>query len=594
MISVIIPFMSDEENIERSFRSLEKQAGRLAELQVVIVCNDISPDGQERAFKLEKEKPDSVIVVNLTEKCSLADVLNEGLNYFNGDYFLFLMAGLNKHSISGIEKVACESGGDIISFSYTEVIEQFALFDDEPFDYMNYLIYDLSKDTSRKDFLASPKIDERFFCNAYKKDFWEKHMLGFADNCRPDDMTFVYQLLLYAATVAYIPDHGYCRYHSERNKRSSASIISGRMMAQSALLEHIQVDALIYGKYKDAVLAHFLRKYYLENIYSGMASSDGRGLSFDIFSILRYVCTTVIPDWIYNDHVYSFGKNELQYLSWLTRKDMKEDEFYELINERSCVSVIITTYNRQEHIADAIENILLQTWQNLELIIVNDGSTDDTDRVVSSYTDRRIRYIKNESNKGVSYSRNVGARAATGSFLIYQDDDDYSRLDKIDKQVKYLLNVPEYIGMVYHETINHKALLHGIENDPTIIPARAIPDVRKKGFIYPPLLQKNFVACTSMLFRKELFDTLDGFDETLVAYEDWEFTLRFCKKYDVGFIKEVLYDYCQGDDGLISSEDEKHRLRVITALGDIDRRFKADQKSYGIRSLFVLSEKPQN
>ena len=592
-ISVIIPFTSDKDNIERSFDSLEKQVETDAEVEVIVVCNRISETGQERALELEKKRPDSVIIVNVSEECSYADLLNEGLQYFNGDYFLFLMAGdcLNKHFMRGIEDIANDQASEIISFACTEVMERFELFDDEPLAYDSFWSYDLSKEVTRKRFLASPKIDERFFCSAYKREFWERYLTGFVDDCIPDDMTFVYQLLFYADRVAVIQDHGYCRYKKDSGAKSPAVIITGKMTAQSGLLERLQSDKDLFEQYKDPILAHFLRKYYLDNIYFGMASKNGRALSLDIFKVLQYVCNSLIPDWIYNEYVYSFGRNELSYLSWLTKQNITEDELYQLINEKALVSVIITTYNRQDCIGDAIDNILSQTWQNFELIIVNDGSKDDTDKIVGSYSDDRIHYIVNSPNRGVSYSRNTGASVASGTFLVYQDDDDHSRLDKIEKQVKYLLNAPENIGMVYHETINHKALLHGIKDSSTIIPDRKMSDVKKEGFIYPSLLPKNFVACTSMLFKKELFDSVDGFDESLVAYEDWEFTLRFCKRYDIGFIKEVLYDYYQGDEGLISSEDDKHRLQVITALAEIDRRFKTDQKAYGIRSLFVISEK---
>ena len=104
------------------------------------------------------------------------------------------------------------------------------------------------------------------------------------------------------------------------------------------------------------------------------------------------------------------------------------------------VSVIMLTYNRANLAPKAIESILNQTHQNLELIIINDGSTDNTSDILNKYasTDNRIKIITNPSNKGIVYNRNLGLKKAKGKYITWQDDDDISEKNKLEEQVTFM------------------------------------------------------------------------------------------------------------------------------------------------------------
>ena len=100
------------------------------------------------------------------------------------------------------------------------------------------------------------------------------------------------------------------------------------------------------------------------------------------------------------------------------------------------VSVVLPTFNRERLLPRAINSVLNQTYKNLELIIVNDGSTDDTEKVVKGYSDKRIRYYKQELNKGGSAARNVGIKLARGELISFQDSDDEWLPEKLERQVR--------------------------------------------------------------------------------------------------------------------------------------------------------------
>ena len=182
------------------------------------------------------------------------------------------------------------------------------------------------------------------------------------------------------------------------------------------------------------------------------------------------------------------------------------------------VSVIIPTYNRVHLIRRAIQSVLNQTYQDFEVIIVDDGSTDNTEEVVKSFNDPRIRYIRHEKNKGAATARNTGIKAARGKFIAFQDSDDEWLPEKLEKQMKVFENTPAKVGVVYTG-------FWKIENNKKIyIPFSWVK--QKEGNIHKELLKGNFVTTQSIVARKECFKKAGMFDEKLPRFQDWELVIR--------------------------------------------------------------------
>lgn len=197
------------------------------------------------------------------------------------------------------------------------------------------------------------------------------------------------------------------------------------------------------------------------------------------------------------------------------------------------VSVVIPTYNRIHSLPASVESVLKQTYENLELIIMDDGSGDGTEAYVKSIADERVRYQKSDVNMGPSAARNKGAELASGEYLAFQDSDDEWLPDKLEKQMKVMLAGDN--ALVYCEFGLHRngELL-------AIIPPRKIPYQEKQGSLFSYLLLYPLISTQTILIKTRDFIEMGGFNETLKAYEDFEFTLRFSQNHKIGFVENAL------------------------------------------------------
>jgi glycosyltransferase involved in cell wall biosynthesis len=195
------------------------------------------------------------------------------------------------------------------------------------------------------------------------------------------------------------------------------------------------------------------------------------------------------------------------------------------------ISVVIPTYNYRKYVVEAVESVLAQTYQPLEVIVADDGSTDGTGGELARYGDR-IRYLHQE-NRGVPAARKPGIRAATGEYVAFLDSDDLWAPTKIERQVAVMEKNPE-VGAVFCETqslnLASGETFHG--------PCRA--DVR--GDIRRKLLHKNCVtgSASAVLVRRECIDKVGLFDEALRSAEDWDLWIRISREYHFDYVSEPL------------------------------------------------------
>lgn len=199
------------------------------------------------------------------------------------------------------------------------------------------------------------------------------------------------------------------------------------------------------------------------------------------------------------------------------------------------VSAIIATYNMGQFLDNAIQSVLSQSCPNLELLVIDDGSTDNTREVVASFeTDSRLRYYW-QPNSGQTRAKNVGINLSRGRFIAFCDADDQWTTDKIQLQLP-AFNGSEQIAVVYSRS-------HKIDTDGLLIVngenLRSFPS----GKVTQQLFIENFVCFgTAMIRRNCLFDT-GVFDETLRMGIDWDLWLRLSTKYEFCYVDAVTYLY---------------------------------------------------
>jgi len=222
------------------------------------------------------------------------------------------------------------------------------------------------------------------------------------------------------------------------------------------------------------------------------------------------------------------------------------------------ISIIIPTYNRALLLKEAIESVFLQTYKNFELIVVNDGSTDNTLNLLKQYGNR-LR-ILNQENKGVSAARNLGIKNANGDLIAFLDSDDLWLPEKLKNQVNFFLNNLSALICQTQEI--------WIRNGIRVNPKKK--HEKKSGMIFKNSLALCLVSPSAVMIHKKLFQNVGLFDESLPACEDYDLWLRISYKYPIYLIDKPLIIKRGGHDDQLSKDIglDRYRIKAIKKIID--------------------------
>jgi glycosyltransferase involved in cell wall biosynthesis len=229
-------------------------------------------------------------------------------------------------------------------------------------------------------------------------------------------------------------------------------------------------------------------------------------------------------------------------------------------------------------VGHAIQSVLDQTYQDFEIVVVDDASKDNTEEVVKSFNDKRVRYIKHERNEGVAAARNTGIKATKSKYVAFQDSDDEWLPEKLEKQMVGFRTASSNIGVVYTAFLR-------IEGDKeTYIPSPE--STPKEGDIYDSLVRGNFVATPAAVVKRECFAKAGMFDEGIPCLEDWELWLRISKYYHFKCIDQPLTIAYSGTPGSILANQgalaRGYELILKKHYGDIKEKGRKLLASYYI------------
>lgn len=229
-----------------------------------------------------------------------------------------------------------------------------------------------------------------------------------------------------------------------------------------------------------------------------------------------------------------------------------------MLNTNFNVSVIIPTYNSVQYICRAIESVLNQTYKDFEIIVVDDGSTDNTKGIMSKVflEDKRVKYFYQNNSGKPSIAKNRGIKLASGKYISFLDADDTINKHKLGKMVR-ILDENENINFVFADCrllakngkvlaisrlkyVNNNILSEIHESDIDICNNFK---VYKNDSIFNLLAKGSFIHGNSVLIRKSCIENVGLFDTSLKVAEDWEFFIRASKGQNIAFIDEVLSDY---------------------------------------------------
>lgn len=229
--------------------------------------------------------------------------------------------------------------------------------------------------------------------------------------------------------------------------------------------------------------------------------------------------------------------------------------------DQPLVSVIIPAYNAEQFIAHTLDSVLAQTYRNLEVLVVDDGSEDRTAQIVKLYMGKnsRIRLFQ-QQNLGVAAARNLGIWEAKGEFIAPLDADDIWYERNIEQQVNCILSANKNVGLVYSWSI---------DIDESGQPTGCVRASRITGRVYTTLLLHDFIAnASSTLIRKACFEQVGGYDPALKQQlgqggEDWDMYLRIAECYDFEVVPEFLVGYRQLPDSMSTDSDQMARSRHL-------------------------------
>lgn len=233
------------------------------------------------------------------------------------------------------------------------------------------------------------------------------------------------------------------------------------------------------------------------------------------------------------------------------------------------VTVIIPSYNREKTIKRAVDSVLNQTYKDIEVIVVDDCSTDNTLDVVKSIKDSRLKVFKLNENSGACVARNFGIEKAKGQYIAFQDSDDEWLPEKLEKQMIAFNKNADVVFCAFNRIDNTYKDVYPVLTD---------------GFVQrKTILEKSYVSTQTLIARKECFDNIK-FDPQMPRLQDYDLVIRLSKKFSFYFLSEPMVNmYIQNDS--IS----KNSIKLIDAEYLILTKYPEDVELYPEFKFFNLS-----
>lgn len=206
--------------------------------------------------------------------------------------------------------------------------------------------------------------------------------------------------------------------------------------------------------------------------------------------------------------------------------------FYKMEKQQPLVSVITITRNRGHLLKRCIKSVLSQTYINIEHIVVDGASTDDTNKIVSQFNDNRLKFYQLESNWPIVSTINYGISMSKGEFVTFLDSDDEYLPQKIEKQVKLLESLPEEYGMVYCWMTYFDSKTNKVKR---------IHKPEYRGDVSTIAIQRPIISGTpTFMFRRNAFVENGGWKDDIGIISDWEMASRFCQSWKIDYLPESL------------------------------------------------------
>lgn len=258
------------------------------------------------------------------------------------------------------------------------------------------------------------------------------------------------------------------------------------------------------------------------------------------------------------------------------------------------VSVIIPNFNNAHYLKECLDSVAQQSYKNLEIIIVDDCSTDNSINIIKNYEkhDIRIRLIQNEINQKVSKTRDIGIKESTGNWITTLDSDDfYYSTKKIEEEMKLILTYNSNYNIAF------SGIIH-VTQQGNLLSKIMTSNTLKTGDIFEEIITRNCAIPRDFIFSKELYELVGGYDENIPLYEDWDLKIRLSKKANFLFTGIDGIAYRRHKNGLSSIKHDEHKkwIKLIfdknsKELDNKDKLLKILEKNFNFKDQLDDSKK---
>ncbi len=251
------------------------------------------------------------------------------------------------------------------------------------------------------------------------------------------------------------------------------------------------------------------------------------------------------------------------------------------------ISIILPTFNRPNMTIRALNSIVKQTYRHFELIVIDDGSFDNTYDRINDYlkTQQNIKYkLIKKTNKGVSHARNIGLRLAQYDWVAFLDSDDEWLPSRLQTQVNYINKTPD-CHWVYSDEQWVK--------DGVVIPVKPNSCKKYHGAVLKKAIDRCFIGCSTVLIRKSHIEDVGGFNENFPACEDYDLWLKLLSKYKVDYIDQKLVTRFGGHDDQLSRAFHSMNLWRLKSVANLLEKSHLNEPERSYAENFIKSKAPQ-
>lgn len=562
-ISIIIPCRNAELYLEECINSIFVQDYPVQNIEVIFAY-DISTDNtREILSRYENQYPENIMIIDFPEAIENPGLArNIALSYASGEYITFIDADdvVSNTYLSSLYKLLTENNLDYVTCSYELFDEKGHISSDISAD----RIFNMTDISDKREYLLNAGSHTCAWGRLYRADFIKSNNFQFADDIHiAEDMFFIHQCMMSASMVGL----------------------------SSEVLYHYRVksDSIFHNQSSNNALDICV---CMERLCDLFASSGQLWDVYDEYSAIYYVKAVEELDNYINAHdialnqidfLWKYVRNTVQiyFPDIRINKYLPKDADLLLATKLNLpeISIIVPVHNAEKTINRCISSILSQTYDNLEIVLVDDCSTDSTPILLNEWASNypnKINVIKTSQNLGAGGARNQGIASALGVYIGFVDADDYINSNMYEKLLtKALTDDYDIVDCGFYNEANDTAIIYTSDELSGVLnSSQRASLIASGGYIWSKLFKRSFINDDAFIMR----------DNCILEDSDF-LTLAFAKAKSIGNVKEILYFYCNQEDSLSKENDPyAYHTNITSAIMAIYDKCHSLSNYEGIRS----------